>query len=275
MRIGLVQMSGGDDIHANIEAATAGIRRAAGEGARLIGTPEMTSLMDIRKGALLAKTKPEAEDEALAAFRALAAEFGRVLLIGSLAIRISPEKCANRSYLLGAGGEILARYDKIHMFDVEVGDGQTYRESAKFEPGAKVVLAQAEAWKIGLTVCYDLRFPYLYRTLAQAGAELLCVPAAFTRITGEAHWHVLLRARAIETGSYVMAPAQAGRHPDGRETYGHSLVVGPWGDILAEGGGTGPEVLTVEIDPAAVREARRRIPAILRDLPMAPPDPIA
>ena len=269
MRVGLVQMCAGDEVRANIETASAGIREAARQGAALIGTPEMTSIMDMRKGALLAKAKPEAEDEALPAFRGLAAELGKILLIGSLPIRVSAEKCANRSYLLGEDGEILARYDKIHMFDVEVGDGQTYRESAKFERGTKAVLAQAKAWKIGLTVCYDVRFPHLYRTLAKAGAGLLTVPAAFTRVTGEAHWHVLLRARAIETGSYVMAPAQAGRHQDGRETYGHSLLVGPWGEILAEGDATGQEVLIADIDRDAVREARRRIPALQHDVPIA------
>ena len=270
MRLGLVQMRSGDEVRANIEAASAGIRAAALAGAQLIGTPEMTSLMDMRSGALLAKTKPEGEDLALPAFRALAAELGRYLLIGSLPIRVSPEACANRSYLLGPSGQILAQYDKIHMFDVEVGDGQTYRESAKFKAGAQAVVAEADSLKIGLTVCYDLRFPHLYRVLAQAGAALLCVPAAFTKVTGAAHWHVLLRARAIETGSYVMAPAQGGRHADGRETYGHSLVVGPWGEILAEGG-TDPEVLTVEIDPAAVQDARRRIPALFHDRPIAAP----
>ena len=270
MRVGLVQMCSGDEVRANIEAASAGIREAAAGGARLIATPEMTSLMDMRPGALLAKTKPEAEDEALAAFRALAAGLERFLLIGSLPIRVSAERCANRSYLLGPSGAILTCYDKVHMFDVEVGDGQTYRESAKFEPGSAAVTAQVDNLKIGLTVCYDLRFPYLYRALAQAGATLLCVPAAFTKVTGEAHWHVLLRARAIETGSYVMAPAQGGRHADGRETYGHSLVVGPWGEVLAEAGAASG-VITAEIDPGAVREARRRIPSLQHDRPIAAP----
>jgi deaminated glutathione amidase len=270
MRIGLIQMCAGDEVRANIAAAAVAIREAAREGARLIATPEMTSLMDMRRGALMAKTRPEAEDEALPAFQALAAELGLTLLIGSLAIRIGAERCANRSYLLGATGDIIARYDKIHMFDVEVGDGQSYRESAKFEPGQAAVTAEAEGLKLGLTVCYDLRFPQLYRALAQAGAEILCVPAAFTKVTGEAHWHVLLRARAIETGSYVLAPAQGGRHADGRETFGHSLVVGPWGEILAEGG-TAPQIVLAEIDPAESREARRRIPSLKHDRPFAPP----
>jgi len=270
MRIGLVQLCSGDEVRANIEAASAGIRQAAGEGARLIATPEMTSLMDMRPGALMAKVKSEAEDEALAAFRALATGLQRTLLIGSLPIRISPEKCANRSYLIGASGEIVARYDKIHMFDVEVGDGQSYRESARFEPGGAAILTRIEDLNIGLTVCYDLRFPHLYRSLAQAGAELLCVPSAFTKVTGAAHWHVLLRARAIETGAYVMAPAQGGRHADGRETYGHSLVVGPWGEVLAEAEAA-PMVITADIDPEAVRQARRRIPSLDHDRPIRAP----
>ena len=270
MRVGLVQLCSGAEVRANIEAASAGIRQAAADGAQLIATPEMTSLMDMRPGALMAKTRPEAEDEALPAFQRLAAELQRTLLIGSLPIRLGPATCANRSFFIDGSGAILARYDKIHMFDVEVGDGQSYRESARFEPGRAAVLAQAEGMTLGLTVCYDLRFPYLYRTLAQAGAEMLCVPAAFTRVTGEAHWHVLLRARAIETGSYVIAPAQGGRHEDGRETYGHSLVVGPWGEVLAEAG-TEPAVLVAQIDPEAVRAARRRIPALTHDRPVGTP----
>jgi predicted amidohydrolase len=230
----------------------------------------MTSLMDMRKGALLAKTVSEERDEALAAFRVLAAELGVHLLIGSLPIRVSEEKCANRSFLLAPGGVIAARYDKIHMFDVAVGDGQHYRESAKFEPGRDTVLAEVGPLTLGLTVCYDLRFPHLYRALAKLGATVLCVPAAFTQVTGEAHWHVLLRARAIENGAYVIAPAQGGRHADGRQTYGHSLVVGPWGEILAEAG-TEPAVLLAELDPAAVTEARRKIPSLAYDRPIRPP----
>lgn len=273
MRVGLVQLCADDEVRANVEAATAGIRAAAAEGARLIATPEMTSLMDMRPGALMAKARPEAEDEALPAFRALAAELGRFLLIGSLPIRLTEKACANRSFLLSPEGAILARYDKIHMFDVEVGDGQSYRESAKFQAGRAAVLARAETLTLGLTVCYDVRFPHLYRTLAQAGADVIAVPAAFTRVTGEAHWHVLLRARAIENGCYVIAPAQGGRHADGRETFGHSLVVGPWGEVLAEGG-TAPGVITAEIVPAAVREARRKIPSLGHDRPIAAPGPI-
>ena len=270
MRVGLVQLCSGDDVAANIATASAKIREAAAGGAKLIATPEMTSLMDARRGALLSKTVGEEDDPALAAFRKLAAELSVYLLVGSLPIRIATEKCANRSYLLTPSGAIAASYDKIHMFDVQVGDGQNYRESAKFEPGQAAVIAPAGPLTLGLSVCYDLRFPYLYRALAKAGADVLCVPAAFTRVTGEAHWHVLLRARAIENGAYVIAPAQSGTHADGRETYGHSLVVGPWGEVIAEAG-TNPTVLLADLDLTAVAAARNKIPALNHDRPFAAP----
>jgi predicted amidohydrolase len=274
MRVGLVQLRAGDEVAGNIGAASVAIREAAAGGAKFIATPEMTSLMDTRKGALLAKTVPEAEDTALAAFRKLAAELSIHLLVGSLPIRLSPGKCANRSYLLEPSGAIAARYDKIHMFDVQVGDGQDYRESAKFEPGRAAVLAPVGPLTLGLSVCYDLRFPQLYRALAQAGANVLCVPAAFTRVTGEAHWQVLLRARAIENGAYVLAPAQGGRHTDGRETYGHSLIVGPWGEVVAEAG-TEPGIILADLDVAAVAAARAKIPALTHDRPIAAPKRLA
>lgn len=267
MRVGLVQLRSSDEVRANIEAASALIRQAAGAGARFVATPEMTALLDNRPGALWAKTVAEAEDPALAAFRALAAELRTTLLVGSLAIRVAPAKCANRSFLIAPDGAVRARYDKIHMFDVEVGDGQTYRESKNFEAGRQAVLSFVDDVPVGLTVCYDLRFAYLYRLLAQAGARILTVPAAFTQVTGQAHWHALLRARAIETGSFVLAPAQGGRHADGRETYGHSLVVGPWGEVLAEAGSE-PTVVLADLDLAASEEARRRIPALLHDRPV-------
>jgi predicted amidohydrolase len=253
----------------NIISASASIHEAAEQGAKLIATPEMTSLMDMRKGALLGKAVPEADDPALAAFRELAAELKVHLLIGSLPVRLSEQKCANRSFLIAPTGAVAARYDKIHMFDVAVNDGQDYRESAKFEPGREAIVADAGPLSLGLSVCYDLRFPHLYRMLAQAGANVLCVPAAFTRVTGQAHWHVLLRARAIENGAYVLAPAQGGHHADGRETYGHSLVVAPWGEIIAELG-TEPGVLIADLDLALVAEARRKIPALTHDRPIAP-----
>lgn len=265
LKLAAIQMRSGTEPEANIAEAGALIRQAAGQGAGFIATPEMTNLLDIRPGMARQKVRPEARDESLPVLSALAAELGVTLLIGSLAIALEEEaetRFANRSFLIGPDGAILARYDKIHMFDVEVGDGQIYRESRAYRPGKTAVLAQTPFARIGLTICYDLRFPHLHRMLAKAGAEILTIPAAFTRVTGEAHWHVLVRARAIETGCFVIAPAQAGRHEDGRETFGHSLIVSPWGDVLAEGSATEPGVVIAEIDLADVEAARRRIPSL-------------
>lgn len=265
-----IQTRSGTEPAANIAAACVLIREAAGLGATFIATPEMTNLLDIRPGMARAKVRREAEDDGLPVLRALAGELGITLLVGSLAIALEDdERFANRSFLIGPDGAILARYDKIHMFDVEVGDGQTYRESRAYRPGTEAVLAQSPAGRLGLTICYDVRFPHLYRRLAQAGAEILTIPAAFTRVTGEAHWHVLVRARAIETGSFVIAPAQGGKHEDGRETFGHSLIVSPWGEILAEAAGAEPGVILARIDQADVAKARGRIPSLGND--KAPP----
>lgn len=266
LAVACIQMRSGTEPAANLAAVTEMIRQAAAQGARFIATPEMTNLLDIRPGMARAKVRREAEDESLPAFQALAAGLGVTLLVGSLAIALEDEaRFANRSFLIGPEGNVIARYDKIHMFDVEVGDGQTYRESNAYRPGREAVLATAPFGRIGLTICYDLRFPHLYRRLAQAGAEILTVPAAFTRVTGEAHWHVLIRARAIETGCFVIAPAQGGRHEDGRETFGHSLIVSPWGEIIAERTSAEPGLLLAGIDLADVAEARRRIPALMND----------
>lgn len=261
-----IQMRSGTEPAANIAAASRLIREAAGQGAAFIATPEMTNLLDIRPGMARAKVRREAEDESLPLLRALAAELGVTLLVGSLAIALEEdERFANRSFLIGPDGAILARYDKIHMFDVEVGDGQTYRESRAYRPGTEAVLVQSPAGRLGLTICYDVRFPHLYRRLAQAGAEILTIPAAFTRVTGEAHLHVLVRARAIETGSFVIAPAQCGKHEDGRETFGHSLIISPWGEILAEAAGAEPGIILARIDLAEVAKARGRIPSLGND----------
>ena len=260
-----IQMRSGTEPAANLAAATALIRQAAGQGARFIATPEMTNLLDIRPGMARPKVRTEAKDESLPAFRALAAELGIPLLIGSLAIALedgTDDRFANRSFLIGADGGVIARYDKIHMFDVEVGDGQNYRESRAYRPGETAVLAAAPFGKLGLTICYDVRFPHLHRALAKAGADILTIPAAFTKVTGEAHWHTLVRARAIETGCFVIAPAQAGKHEDGRETFGHSLIVSPWGEVLAEGSATEPGIVMAEIDLGEVAKARGRIPAL-------------
>jgi len=258
-----IQMRSGTGPEANIAAASEMIRAAAGQGAAFIATPEMTNLLDIRPGMARAKVRREAEDESLPKLRGLAAELGVTLLIGSLAIALDEEeRFANRSFLIGPDGAILARYDKIHMFDVEVGDGQTYRESRAYRPGEAAVLAGTPFAQLGLTICYDVRFPHLYRRLAQAGAEIMTIPAAFTRVTGEAHWHVLVRARAIETGSFVIAPAQGGKHEDGRETFGHSLIVSPWGEVLVEADGAEPGIILADIDLGDVAKARGRIPSL-------------
>jgi predicted amidohydrolase len=266
LKVACVTMRSGVEVEPNIQAATKLIREAAAGGAQLIATPEMTSLLDRKAGAVYAKSTDEGADPALAAFRALAEELGVWLLAGSLPIRAEPPKCANRSFLIAPTGEIGARYDKIHMFDVQLNATNIYRESDSFAAGVQGVVAQLPGAKLGMTVCYDVRFPELYRQLARAGAEILAVPAAFTRITGEAHWHILLRARAIETGCFVIAPAQGGKHEDGRETFGHSLIIDPWGAIIAEGG-TEPGVISATLDLTKVAETRGKIPSLSAGMP--------
>ncbi|MEH6742388.1 carbon-nitrogen hydrolase family protein [Hyphomonas sp.] len=266
LRVACVQMRSGVEIAPNIAVASDLIRDAAGQGAQLVATPEMTNLLDIRPGKARPKIVPEADDQTLAAMRALATELGIWVLVGSIAVTLEGEdRLANRSVLVAPDGSVRARYDKIHMFDVEVGDGQSYRESRAYRPGERAVLAETEFGKLGMTICYDVRFPHLYRKLAQAGAGILTIPAAFTRVTGEAHWHVLVRARAIETGSFVIAPAQGGQHEDGRETFGHSLIVSPWGEVLAEKADDEPGVILADLDLDAVAKARRRIPSLGND----------
>ncbi len=265
-RAACVQLRSSDDVAENIRAACALIREAKAQGAGFIATPENTALMAPDGGAKLERAFPEQFDPGLPAFRALAAELNAWLLIGSLAIKVSDSKTANRSFLIDPKGAIAARYDKIHLFDVDLPSGETYRESSTVAGGGRAVVAELPWGKIGLTVCYDLRFPRLYRTLAQAGAFMLSVPSAFTETTGKAHWHVLLRARAIENGAFVIAPAQGGTHANGRKTYGHSLIVAPWGEVLAEAG-TEPGVIVADIDPALAGDARARIPNLKHDRP--------
>jgi predicted amidohydrolase len=221
----------------------------------------MTNIMEVKRDRLFATIVDEDTDASLAEFRSLARKLGIFLHVGSLAIKLSAEKAANRGFLISPTGDIVARYDKIHMFDVDLADGESYRESRSYRPGEQAVISDLPWGRLGLTVCYDLRFPALYRALAEAGASMLAIPAAFTRQTGEAHWHVLVRARAIENGSFVFAAAQGGKHESGRETYGHSLIVDPWGRVLAEGG-TEPGVTMAEIDMAEVPKARARIPSL-------------
>ncbi|MFG1420809.1 carbon-nitrogen hydrolase family protein [Roseixanthobacter liquoris] len=261
LRVGLVQLRSGREVAANIQTASALIREAALAGAQYVQTPETTNLMELDRTLLFDKLREEEADLALAAFRDLARELKIHLHVGSLALKISEQRAVNRGFLIAPDGEIAARYDKIHMFDVDLGNGESYRESNSYRPGERAVTASVSGVKIGLTICYDLRFPPLYRALAESGADVLTVPAAFTRPTGEAHWHVLLRARAIENGAYVLAAAQGGRHENGRETYGHSLIVDPWGRVIAEGG-TDPGVILAELDLREVAAARRRIPSL-------------
>ncbi|MFK8249979.1 carbon-nitrogen hydrolase family protein [Ancylobacter terrae] len=260
-RAALVQMRTARSIAANVAAASTLIRAAAAEGATYIQTPEMTGTMEESRQSLFAVLSEEADDPALKSFRALAAELRIHLHIGSLAVRASEHRAANRSYLIGPDGGILAWYDKIHMFDVDLPNGDVYRESEVYRPGDRAVVADLPGIRLGFTICYDLRFPALFRALAEAGAGMIAVPAAFTRSTGEAHWHTLLKARAIETGSFVLAAAQGGKHENGRETYGHSVIIDPWGTVLAEAG-TEPGFITAEIDPAKVKQVRGRIPSL-------------
>ena len=267
-----IQTSSLPDIEANIEQITPLVRQAATSGAELICLPENVVMMEHGREAILSKAKTQSDHPALSAFGALARETKTHILIGSLAIRPegAGEKIVNRSFLLDGSGGVVAHYDKIHMFDVDLEGEESYRESATYQPGEKAVLAATPWGKLGLTICYDLRFPYLYRALAHAGASFLSIPAAFTRFTGQAHWHTLLRARAIETGCFVFAPAQCGEHSGARQTYGHSLIIDPWGKILAEAGEE-PGVIMAKIDPARVAQVRGMVPSLSHDRPFAKP----
>jgi predicted amidohydrolase len=237
------------------------IRQAAAKGANYVQTPEVSNMMQQNRKALFEHLASEEDDLSLKAYRALAKELRIYLHIGSLALRFSPDKAVNRSFLIGPDGELLASYDKIHMFDIDLPGGESYRESANYQPGETAIISDLPWGRIGLTICYDVRFPALYRALAEGGAVFLTVPSAFTRKTGEAHWHTLLRARAIETGCFVFAAAQAGLHENKRETFGHSLIVDPWGTVIAEGG-VEPGVFMAKIDPAKVETARKAIPSL-------------
>jgi len=260
-RAALVQLRSSRDPDVSIAEAEPLIREAAAQ-ADYVLTPENTSLMELRTEALFAAIAPEEETSPLQRLRDLAAESHIWLHIGSLPVLVEERRAANRSFLVAPDGVVAARYDKIHMFDVDLGGGESYRESRNYRPGREAVLADLPWGRLGLTTCYDLRFPEQYLALAQAGADFITVPSAFTRQTGAAHWHVLLRARAIETGCFVLAAAQGGCHDNGRETYGHSLIVGPWGEVIAEIPDDEPGVIVTEIDPRQVAEARGKIPAL-------------
>ncbi len=260
-KVGLVQMRSGVDPQVNLAAAVAAIEQAKRAGADYVLTPEMTNIMEVKRERLLATIADEDRDPTLASLREVARALSIYVHIGSLAVRASPDKAANRSFLIDRRGDVVARYDKIHMFDVDLAGGESYRESRTYRAGELAVVADLPWGRLGVTICYDLRFPALYRALAESGASFFSIPSAFTRQTGAAHWHVLMRARAIENGCFVFAAAQGGKHENGRETFGHSLVVDPWGQILAEGG-TEPGVILAEVDPAEVTAAHARIPSL-------------
>jgi deaminated glutathione amidase len=260
-KVGLIAMRSGLDPQANLDAVLAAINQAKHAGADYVQTPEMTNVLESKRDRLLANIVSDDNDPTLATLREVARKLSIYIHIGSLAIKASHEKAVNRSFLIDRRGDIAARYDKIHMFDVDLAGGESYRESNTYRAGELAVVADLPWGRLGMTVCYDLRFPALYRALAEAGASFFAIPSAFTRQTGEAHWHVLMRARAIENGCFVLAAAQGGKHESGRETFGHSLIIDPWGRILAEGG-TEPGVVMAEIDPAEVAAARAKIPSL-------------
>jgi predicted amidohydrolase len=265
-----VQVSAQDDIDANVAHASALVRDARRAGADLIALPECVALMEPRRARVRELAEPESASRPLAAFRDLARDTGAWLLAGTVVVTAEDGRLANRSCLIAPDGTVRARYDKIHMFDVDLPGGESYRESATYRPGEASVTAALPWGTLGMTVCYDVRFPQLYRVLAHAGADFISVPSAFTRQTGTAHWHVLLRARAIECGAFVFAPAQCGEHPGRRLTYGHSLIVAPWGEVLADGG-EAPGFILTEIDTAKIADARRAIPSLDHDRPFTLP----
>lgn len=273
IKVALVQLNVGDDPHVNLRKTIPLIREAAAQGATFILTPEVTNLLTPDRARRAKMLKPEAEDPTLSALRAEAKAAGVWLLIGSLALlgEGEDERFINRSFMINPAGDVTARYDKLHMFDVTISDTEQYHESATFRPGNKAVLTEMDGHSVGMTICYDLRFPHLYRRLAHAGAKILTIPAAFSTTTGKAHWEVLLRARAIETGCFVLAPAQCGTHPaphspnrQPRQSYGHSLAVDPWGKVLTDGGVT-PGISVIELDLSGVNRARSRVPSLSHD----------
>ena len=270
LRVACVQPSSGQDQQANLDAAAALVREACAAGAELIALPENVALMEHRTALVQANAAPLDAHPAARFFSALAEETQVWLLAGSMAAQAGDGRLANRSLLIDPRGRIVATYDKIHMFDVDLPTGESYRESEVFSHGGEAVVAETPWGGLGMTVCYDLRFPQLYRALAHAGARLIAVPAAFTKHTGEAHWHVLMRARAIESGCFVIAPCMWGSHSGGRKTYGHSLIVDPWGEVLADAG-EGVGIITADLDLARVDQVRAAIPALAHDRAFLPP----
>jgi len=264
-KVACIQTSSGANVQDNLDSAWDIVRKARDAGADLIALPEAANVMASDKVTLNLKTEPEENNHALLAFQDMAHKTGAWVLVGSLLVDMpDTDKMSNRSYLLDDKGAICARYDKIHMFDVELGGAENHMESDCYNAGDKLVLAKTPWGQLGMTICYDLRFAYLYRALGHAGAQMLSIPSAFTQVSGRAHWHVLQRARAIETGCYVIAPAQCGDHPGNRKTYGHSLIVDPWGEVIADGG-EGIGFIIADIDLTKVDEARSKIPSIRHD----------
>lgn len=271
----MVQMRTGLLPEHSLVQGTALIREAAAAGADYVQTPEVSNMMQLNRTELFKHLATEENDASLKAYRALAAELNIHLHVGSLAVLATPDRAANRSFLIGPDGNVLASYDKIHMFDIDLPNGESYRESANYQPGETAVISDLPWGRIGLTICYDVRFPALYRALAESGASFLTVPSAFTQKTGEAHWHILLRARAIENGCFVFAAAQGGVHENKRATYGHSLIIDPWGKVLAEATGAEPGIIMARIDPAKVTEARASVPSLQHGRRFSVTDPKA
>jgi deaminated glutathione amidase len=270
-RAGLIQMRSARSPAENRDVAVGLIEQAKRDGADYVQTPEMTNIMEVKRDNLFAAIVAEEQDATLAAFRDLARRLAIWVHAGSLAVKVSPDRAANRSFLIDPRGDIKARYDKIHMFDVDLAGGESYRESNAFRPGERAVVAETPWGVLGMTVCYDLRFPQLYRSLAKAGADFLAIPSSFTVPTGRAHWHTLMRARAIENGCFVLAPAQWGEHAERRRTYGHSLIVDPWGEVLAEGG-EGVGIITAKIDPSRIAKVRGGLPSLKHDRDFTSPE---
>ena len=270
LRVACLQLNSGSDLPGNVATVRALAREAAGNGAQFVLTPEYAFMLDGRGRVMRDGALPADGGEVLAEMRELARELQVWLLLGSLTVRTEEERIANRSVLVAADGAIIASYDKIHMFDVTLPDGKIIRESSAYLPGDRAVIADTPWGKLGLTVCYDLRFPALFRALARAGASIISVPSSFQRQTGKAHWHPLLRARAIENECFILAPAMCGDHPGDRQTYGHSLIVDPWGEILTDGGEV-PGIVYGEIDPARVAKVRRMMPSLEHDREFLPP----
>ena len=270
VRAACVQMTSGIEIAGNIEISSALIREAHAAGAQIVGLPEVANLCQQRRRLALEAARTESEEPALIAWRALADELGIWLLAGSMVVKVAADKLVNRGYMIGPDGAIIATYDKLHMFDVDLPNGERYRESDLFQAGDRAVLVDTPWGGLGMTICYDIRFPQLYRALAKAGARMIWAPAAFTRTSGKAHWHVLQRARAIETGSWILSPAQCGDHEDGRSTYGHAIIVSPWGEVVADAGEK-PGYIVADIDLEKSDQARHAIPSLRHDREFAPP----